>query len=320
MTAFHNPYALVDPELVPMLSLFPTVDVNADVLPLMRNRPPWVEPREEDVARTDMSERLLPGPARAPDVSVRIYRPKGSECVLPCLFHIHGGGYVAGKCADLEGAHRPLCAELDICIVSVDYRLAPETPFPGPVEDCYAALHWVMTNAAEIAIDPSQVGVMGESAGGGLAAALALLVRDRREHHLAFQHLIYPMLDDRTCTRDDPHPHTGQFIWTAKSNHFGWSSLLGHEPGRKDVSYYAVPARAEDLSGLPPTYISTGTLDLFLEEDLDYARRLTRAGVPVELHVYPGAFHAFNAWPNAQIAANARRDSQDALRRALQTP
>ncbi len=156
-----------------------------------------------------------------------------------------------------------------------------------------------------------------ESAGGGLAAALALLVRDRGEFTLAFQHLIYPMLDDRTCTTKDPHPYTGEFVWTAHNNHFGWSSLLGHEPGLEGVSPYVAPARATDLAGLPPTFISTGSLDLFLEEDMDYAQRLLRAGVPVEFHIYPGGFHAFNVAPGAAIAQQAGRDSADALRRAL---
>jgi acetyl esterase/lipase len=158
---------------------------------------------------------------------------------------------------------------------------------------------------------------MGESAGGGLAAALALLARDRREHSLAFQHLIYPMLDDRTCVAKNPHLFAGEFLWTAHNNAFGWSALLGAAPGSANVSPYAAAARADDLSGLPPTFISTGALDLFLEEDMEYARRLIRQGVPVELHVYPGAYHAFDFLTNARIAAAARRDSLAALRRFL---
>jgi triacylglycerol lipase len=158
---------------------------------------------------------------------------------------------------------------------------------------------------------------MGESAGGGLAAALALLARDRREYKLAFQHLIYPMLDDRTCVTKSPHPYTGEFIWTPHNNSFGWCSLLGVAPGSADVSPYAAPARAADLARLPPTFISTGALDLFLEEDIDYAKRLAWQGVPVELHVYPGAYHAFDMEPIARVAVNARRDSVAALRRFL---
>ena len=209
-----------------------------------------------------------------------------------------------------------MAADLDCVIVSVNYRLAPETIFPGAIEDCYAGLAWTVASADMLGIDAARIGVMGESAGGGLAAALTLLARDRGEHRLAFQHLTYPMIDDRTCVVD-PHPHTGQFIWTPHSNRFGWAALLGHEPGSGDVSPYAAAARADDLSGLPPTFISTGALDLFLEEDIDYACRLMRAGVPTELHVYPGAFHGFDIHPTATVATKARRDRIDALRRAL---
>lgn len=308
---------LVDPELLPMLDQWPTADATPERLTALRNRPPWgpVDPR--DIERTELVERAVPGPAGEPDVPVRIYRPKGVSEPLPCVFHIHGGGYIAGDAAQNEGVHRALAADLKCCFVSVNYRLAPETPYPGPVEDCYAALRWLVDNDDELGVIRGRIGVMGESAGGGLAAALALLVRDRGEYQLSFQHLIYPMLDDRTCTTDDPHPYTGEFIWTAGSNHFGWSALLGQAPGAANVSPYAAPARADDLRGLPPTYIATAALDLFLEEDLEYARRLTRAGVPMELHVYPGSFHAFNAWPAAAVASQARRDSKAALRHAL---
>jgi triacylglycerol lipase len=147
-----------------------------------------------------------------------------------------------------------------------------------------------------------------------------LLARDRGEYALAFQHLTYPMLDDRTCVMAEPHPYAGEFIWTAHNNAFGWSSLLGVPPGSSGVSPYAAAARAENLAGLPPAFISVGTLDLFLEEDIDYARRLVRHGVPVELHVYPGAYHAFNIAPDAKVAQDARRDSLSALQRALRPP
>lgn len=308
---------LVDPELLPMLEQFPTITASRERLTALRNRPPWGPVNPDDVARTELVERTIPGPDDAPDVGIRIYRPKGVTDTLPCILHVHGGGYITGDAALNEGAHRPLVADLNCCLVSVNYRLAPETPYPGAVEDCYAALRWLVANADAVGVHADRIGVMGESAGAGLAAALALLVRDRGQYSLAFQHLIYPMLDDRTCTTDDPHPYTGEFIWTAESNHFGWSALLGHAPGGPDVSPYAAPARALDLRRLPPTYIATGALDLFLEENLEYARRLMRVGVPIELHVYPGSFHAFNAWPAATVSAQARRDSKAALARAL---
>ena len=158
---------------------------------------------------------------------------------------------------------------------------------------------------------------MGESAGGGLAASLALLVRDRAEHKLRFQHLIYPMIDDRTCVSQTPNPFTGEFVWTHASNIFGWTSLLGYAPGGEGVSPYAAAARAESLAGLPQTYIATGALDLFLEEDLAFAQRLIREGVSVELHVYPGAFHGFQWAAHAGVTQVARRDSYAALAKAL---
>jgi len=308
---------LVDPQLLALLELFPTLQFSAELLPEIRARefPIPVDPRA--AAAVEMETRMISGPPGAADVPLYIYRPREKTGTLPCILHIHGGGYVAGSAAMMEPSHRPLALAAECSIVSVDYRLAPETRFPGAIEDCYAALAWVFKQASGLGFDPQRIGVMGESAGGGLAAALSLLARDRREYKLGFQHLIYPMLDDRTCRAANPHPYSGEFIWTAHNNNFGWSSLLGVPPGSDGVSPYAAPARAEDLAQLPPAFISTGALDLFLEEDLDYARRLARQGVPVELHVYPGAYHAFDLEPDAQVAQDARRDSVAALRRFL---
>ncbi len=233
------------------------------------------------------------------------------------LLHIHGGGYVLGLAESNDPDNRLLARELGCVVVSVNYRLAPETAHPGPVEDCYAALVWLATHADELGVDPARIGVKGESAGGGLAAGLALLARDRGGPALAFQHLVYPMIDDRTAVTDDPHPYAGEYVWTPASNRFGWASLLGVEPGGPDVSPYAAAARATDLTGLPPAFLAMGALDLFLDEDLDYARRLTRAGVPVELHVYAGAFHGFYSAPQASVTQQANRDGLEALRRAL---
>jgi triacylglycerol lipase len=305
---------LVDPELAGLLDLWPDFALSAETLPAIRARALPRPPQPSVDVRFDRA--AAPGRDGAPDVPLWIYRANGATGPLPTIMHLHGGGYVAGKASELEDMHRALAAELHCAIVSADYRLAPETHFPGNVEDGYAALDWVMREAGAWGLDAARVGVMGESAGGGLAAALALLTRDRGEHALAFQHLIYPMIDDRTCT-GEPHPTAGQFLWNREKNVFGWSALLGQAPGGDDVSPYAAAARASDVSGLPPTYIATGALDLFLEEDVEYARRLLRAGVPTELHVYPGAFHAFNIVPDARVAQAARRDSREALRRAL---
>lgn len=306
---------LVDPELRPLLDMWPTLTLDAAVLADIRTggRPLATPPIVANgVVRT---ERHVPGPAGAPEILLTVYTPPGAG-PFPCIYHIHGGGYVMGAAASLEFRHRPLAEDLGAVIVSVDYRLAPETAHPGPVEDCYAGLAWVIANASMLNVDIARLGVTGESAGGGLAAALTLLTRDRGEYALAFQLLVYPMIDDRTVDAE-PHPHVGQYIWTPASNHFGWSALLGHTPGVEGVSPYAAAARADNLAGLPPTFIMTGALDLFLEEDLDYARRLTRAGVPTELHVYPGAFHGFDIHPTAAVAVRARADHAAALKRFL---
>lgn len=308
MTSRH----LVDPELLPMLDLAPTLELSDPLLPVLRTRErgiplPPVEPN--DLVRRDVT---VAGPVGAPDIGLVIYSPPGPG-PFPCIYHIHGGGYVSGSAGILEFMHRPLAEQLGCVIVSVDYRLAPETSFPGNIEDCYAGLAWTHTHAAVLNIDPDRIGVMGESAGGGLAAALALMARDRGEYRLAFQVLTYPMLDDRTCTRE-PHPCAGEFLWTPHNNRFGWSALLGHAPGAPDVSAYAAPARATDLAGLPPTFMMTGALDLFVDENAAFAQSLIRAGVPTEFHIYPGAFHAFDAWPTASVSCQARDDRLRALK------
>ena len=302
---------LVDPELLPLLEAFPAVTITAENLSELRNRDLPLPPVED--CGVEWEERGLDGPDSP--ISVRIYRPRAATEPLGCIFHIHGGGYVGGSVAAVEFLHRPLAAELNCAIVSVDYRLAPETSFPGNIEDCYAALAWTFCHADELGIDRARIGAMGESAGGGLAAGLALLARERGEYALAFQHLIYPMLDDRTCVAD-PNPYAGEFIWHAANNRFGWSALLGKEPGGQGISPFAAPARASDLSRLPPTFIGTAALDLFVDENMDYAHRLIRAGVPTELHVWPGAFHGFDL-PGPAISDAARNASCEALRRFL---
>jgi len=317
MTSIHSRH-LVDAELNPLLDLFPATVLSDEILAEARARelPLPIDPAAEAAVVGEV--RRIPGPAGAPEVEIFHYRPRAASGVLPCILHIHGGGYVMGSASSMAPLHKPLVQKLGCALVAVEYRLAPETRAPGAVEDCYAALTWLAAHAGEIGVDSARVGVMGESAGGGLAAALALLVRDRAEHQLAFQHLIYPMLDDRTSASGiDIHPFAGEFIWTHHNNRFGWRALLGVEPGSEGVSPYAAPARAENLAGLPPTFISTGALDLFVDEDVDYAQRLMGAGVPTELHVYPGAFHAFDFAPEADVARRARRDSLSALARAL---
>ena len=319
-----NTRHLVDPEVAPLLDQFPSLQFTPEILPQVRasmgemfEQLGSLAPAFPDI---EVSERHVPGPEGAPDVRVLVYLPKNKPAPLPALLWIHGGGYVIGSADGEDVQVKSIVAEVGCAAVSVDYRLAPETPHPGPVEDCYAALKWLYTHAAELGVDPGRIAIGGASAGGGLTAGLGLLTRDRGEVPLAFELLIYPMLDDRTVTTGDPHPYTGEFIWTHDANQFGWTSYLGQAPGSEGVSPYAAAARAQSLAGLPPTYLCVGALDLFLEEDLEYARRLMREGVPTELHVYPGAYHGFNLMPEAQVSQAFQRDFMAALRRALQSP
>ena len=298
----------------------PPFELTREILPLVRQsfgeRLSLVEDASV-LAAVATDTRMIPGRSGDPDVSVMVHRPRARTGLVGAILHIHGGGYVTGDAASMAPAHRALAVMLNCVIVSVDYRLAPETIAPGSLEDCYAGLTWLMGEADALGVDRARVGVMGESAGGGLAAALALLARDRGDHPLAFQHLIYPMIDDRTCTSGDPNPYAGELIWSPEKNRFGWACLLGTEPGAADVSPYAAAARATTLEGLPPTFIAVGALDLFVDEDIEFARRLIRAGVPTELHVYPGAFHGFHFDPAAEVTLKANRDSAAALVKAL---
>ncbi|MCS6886670.1 alpha/beta hydrolase [Chloroflexus sp.] len=312
---------LVDPELLPLLEVFPPIVLDREQLPQIRA---GMEQMRAQLAaavpefpNVTVTEYRVPGPPDAPDVRVLVYRPSEAVPSLPALLWIHGGGYVLGSAEQDDAQLKTFVSELNCLVASVDYRLAPETPHPGPVEDCYAALKWLHANAETLGVDRQRIAIGGASAGGGLAAGLALLARDRGEVPVSFQLLIYPMLDDRTAVLADPHPFTGEFIWNHAANHFGWSALLGQPPGSPDVSPYAAAARAENLAGLPATFINTGALDLFLEEDIEYARRLTRAGVPTELHVYPGAYHGFNLVPTARVSQAFQRDILNALRRAF---
>jgi triacylglycerol lipase len=308
---------LVDPELLELLDTLPSFELSHDVLPAMRSRVFPADEDPNDLAKVDTEIRTIPGPKGAPDVSIAVIKPKKADGLVGAIVHMHGGGYVMGSVEQFMPGIRMLAARLGCVIVSVDYRVAPETVFPGAIEDCYAALAWTFQNAKALGIDDKRIGVSGESAGGGLAAALALLARDRGEYKLAFQNLIYPMVDDRTGATTEPHAYTGEFVWSPSSNVFGWTAILGKPAGSDDVSHYAAAARAADLSNLPPTFIACGSIDLFIEENLEYARRLMRAGVPVELHVYPGAFHGFQRAVTARVAQDAARDRFQALKRAV---
>ena len=310
---------LVDPELLPFLESFPTINFNATNLQPARDQGKAMLAQLPPVPETvSMEERFIPGPQGAPDVRVKLYRKKdGAGGPRPAILHLHGGGYISGNPESMA----PQCALwadlFDVVVVGPAYRLAPETSYPGNVEDAYAATAWMNREAGALGIDTSRIAVTGESAGGGLSAALALLVRDRGEYGFCHQQLIFPMLDDRTAVRADISPMFGEFIWTNASNHFGWASILGKPPGSPDVSPYAAAARAESLAGLPSTFISTGALDLFTEENLEYARRLMAEGVPVELHVYPGAPHAYMRDMRAKVSRTYMRDALAGMARGL---
>ena len=270
-----------------------------------------------DVPGVDMEDHWVPGAPGDPDVMVRVYTPAGSEGAAPGLYWIHGGGMVLGNVPMDDLNCKGWAAEFGCVVASVEYRLAPEHPHPAPIEDCYAGLKWFADNSESLGVDRDRIAIGGASAGGGLAAALALLTRDRGEVNIAFQQLIYPMLDDRNITHAShyvQHPK----VWNRAANIAGWSALLGKPAGADDVSPYASPARAENLSGLPPAFIIVGELDLFVDEDIDYAMRLIQAGVPTELHVFPGAFHGSDLMvPMSETSQRWAKVRSAALRQAL---
>lgn len=236
----------------------------------------------------------------------------------PAILHTHGGGYVMGSARSSLYPLLSLAKQLDCLIVSVEYRLAPETTYAGSIEDNYAALRWLHTNAAVMGVDPARIAVMGESAGGGHAALLAITARDRGEVPVAFQCLVYPMLDDRTGSSRKIPPFMGAFGWSAADNRFGWKSFLGTEPGRSNAPRGAVPARVASIKGLPPAFIGVGSIDLFVDEDVAFAQRLIDAGVATELVVVPGAFHGFdNAGAAKPVGRNFNATKLAALRRGL---
>jgi acetyl esterase/lipase len=240
-------------------------------------------------------------------VGVRLHRPTGVSQPGPALLWIHGGGYIIGTAQQDDELCRRFVRELGVTVAAVDYRLAPEHPYPAPLEDCYAALTWL---SALPAVDPARVAIGGASAGGGLAAALALLARDRGEVKPTLQLLAYPMLDDRSgSTAENPNYR----LWGPKSNRFGWAAYLGNADPK-----VAVPARHDDLSGLPPAWIGVGTNDLFHDEDLAYAARLTAAGVPCHIETVPGAFHGFDLIvPKASVSKAFFASQCASLRSAL---
>jgi acetyl esterase len=308
MTTAAETRHLVDPELFPLIELLSLGDLDPALLAVARS---GAQSRAADVPPPPIAPTrvTIPGPGGA--LEVYCYDPAPGATGRAALLHIHGGGMVIGSARDMVHGPSLLAAKLGIPVASVEYRLAPETPFPGPQEDCLAALQWLAgSGAAGLGVDPSRIAVIGESAGGGLAAATALMARDNGGPPLAAQILVYPMLDHRTGGAGCPYRNrsTGEFIWSRTSNQFGWAALRGSYAADDHRKGWFSPSLADDLAGLPPTLILTGSLDLFFDEDLDFARRLVDAGVPVELHSYPGAVHGFDLLPGTALGTAFTRD------------
>lgn len=302
----------LDPSMIPTdLTSIPAMRANhAALLEQMQQ----LLPRSATVTTTDHQVPTADGA----EILVRMYRPVAADLRLPVVVWIHGGGMIGGSVAVDDWYCDALVDGVGCAVASVEYRLAPEHPHPIPVDDCTAALHWVAANGDALNVDPSRLAVGGASAGGGLAAAVVLRLRDSDGPAIRFQYLMYPMLDDRAIT-----PSSQAFsnipTWSREHNANGWRALLGERYQNDSVDAYAAPARATDLSGLPPTLIQVGELDTFRDEDIDYATRLLQAGVPTELHVYPGAYHGWELVnPTAESTASVYAERNNALRRALE--
>ncbi|RCG28298.1 alpha/beta hydrolase [Sphaerisporangium album] len=266
------------------------------------------------------TEHVVPGPEGDPDITLSVFKRHDLPPGAPCVYNIHGGGMVIGD--RFTGMDRMLAewaVDLGAVVVSVEYRLAPENPDPAPVEDCYAGLLWTAAHARELGADPERILVAGASAGGGLAAGVALLARDRGGPRLIGQLLICPMLDDRNETLSS-HQYDGIGVWDRGSNETGWTALLGDRRGTGKVSIYAAPARATDLSNLPPAFIDVGSAEVFRDEDVAYAMGIWAAGGVADLHVWAGGFHGFSGMaPHAAVSAAANETRTNWTRRILGT-
>jgi len=248
---------------------------------------------------------------------VRLYRPRSARASSPCLYWMHGGGLVLGNVAMDDARCVEIVEQLNIVVASVEYRLAPASPYPVPLDDCYAGLEWLIGSAEALGLAADRIAIGGGSAGGGLAAGLALLARDRGQLHPCFQLLRYPMIDDRNSTGSS-HEVTDMRVWNRSANLVGWGAYLGDAAGSAVVPQYAAAARATDLTGLPPAIVTVGELDMFLDEDIEYAQRLLAAGVSTELHVYGKCVHGSDALvPHAEASQRWKRDELAALDRAL---
>lgn len=310
---------LVDPELLPFLEQLPRFDLTDELL--LEIRAGLLERMGKAHTSTDYPdikchEQRISGCDGDPDVRVLIYEPPTGS-MRPALLHIHAGGHVMGMPEMTDAQHRRFAHEIGCVVVSVDYRLSPEHPYPAGLHDCLAALRWLHANAENLAIDAALIGVAGESAGAGMAVGLALLVRDQNECAIKYLSLVAPMLDDRTGSSDEPPLRSQDLSWSRGSNHFGWRAMLG-AVGEAAPDAYAAPARATSYAGLPDTFISVGSLDLFAQENLAFAARLMQDNVGVESHLYPGGYHGFDRVPEARLSQQFVSDRIRALRRAFE--
>mgnify|MGYP005853492981 CR=1 FL=1 len=327
MTSRH----LLDPDLHAFVEAFGTLNLSDAAVPVVRAQR---QPVLGDASAVGVDRREVSIPRGDEDGAVRalLYVPSGQDASAgqdtagqdssgpqsagkrPAYLHLHGGGYLFGSPEASDARNLELAATLGIIVLSVAYRLAPEHPVPAGLNDAFAAVAWLHDEAETLGVDPERIAIGGESAGGGLAAALALKARDDGRYAICHQHLTYPMLDDRTGSDASPgDPLLGEYVWTRASNRFAWSRYLGESPPQAPW----VPARATMLEGLPSTWLLTGALDLFLDENLAWARRLLAAGVPTDLSVYAGACHGFQLAPGTRLAERYAADHRRGLAQAL---
>jgi acetyl esterase len=307
-----------DPELAAALALIPvlTLDDLAAARTQQRELRATVASEIEGIEKLEILDHVVPSGAHGPALNVRSYVPFARKPPLPAVLYLHGGGFVLGSVDDDHAVAAAMALEVGAAVVSVEYRLAPEHRYPAGLEDCYAALCWIARMADALGIDLERIAVAGSSAGAALAAGVSLLSRDRHGPRLCFQLLNQPVLDDRLTT-----PSMSEFIdtpvWNRQSAARSWRYYLGESPG--EVSYYAAPARADDLIGLPPTYLATAQFDPLRDEGITYAARLLQAGVTVELHVFPGTFHGSDEVETAEVSQHQIAELYDALRRGLRS-
>jgi len=311
--------ALMDPELLAVVRGRPDMDLSdikaARAAHAARRGTPAAQLSADAVSWRDELIKSEAGHV----IRLRMYFPRVADGPLPCLYWNHGGGFVLGNIEQDDQLLCELVASIGCCVASVDWRHAPEHPYPAALHDSYECLRWIADNATSLGIDPTRLVIGGASSGGGLAAGVALLARDHQTPSICYQLLIYPMLDDRMATASS-RGITWPKVWNRATNVIAWNAYLGSGHESREVPYYAAPARAPELRGLPPTFIAVGALDVFAGEDIRYAQRLLEADVPTELHVYPGAAHAFDVHvPGAALSRRLAQDRSNALQHALRS-